>query len=474
MAAARNKKLETDALRALRARTQYGEILDDGTYSFPTLYSATPTGRHKYWQIWLELYRHDKKIKITYQHFTHNLNDEYAAAIYTEYGTIDSENYRRTEPKWGTRKNVGRSNETNVLMDVAIIANKKFSDNLKKYSLSTDDVESDNMDFKGFYHPVRYHDYKKYRNRYNDGDVIYAQPKMNGQNITITRLDIADTRNIDHFDLDTAKGSAAPFAAEIQKEIRSSKAGTPVLKTVAYTRQLHVEYGHTNILDKLTPVLTEFPDLYLCGEYYEHGESLQNIMSMSKTPDARIHLYLFDCFFSNNRDMTFEDRWRFMSTNRTLAAALVNSDILLAPTHVLHSHTEITNLFNDYISQRYEGVVLKFPNGTYKTNIKTSHRVATILKYKAEEDGEFVIIGHMLGNGSHADMIVWRLQTEDGREFTCMMNGTHEFVRDLTRKVEAHPENYYGKYMRVHYFELSDDGIPLQPHAVTIMDKTEV
>ena len=113
------------------------------------------------------------------------------------------------------------------------------------------------------------------------------------------------------------------------------------------------------------------------------------------------------------------------------------------------------DLHNKYVSEGWEGVVVRDPSRVYKPNGRTNDMIK-IKKYKSSE---FLITGYELGLRGNEDM-VFNLITKDGIEFKAKPHGDRDLKDWYVDNFEKECLNHYAT---VKYFYLSDDGTPLQP-----------
>lgn len=81
-----------------------------------------------------------------------------------------------------------------------------------------------------------------------------------------------------------------------------------------------------------------------------------------------------------------------------------------------------------------------------------------MIKLKSRMDSEFETIGYEFGLRGVED-IVFKMKTDDGKEFKAKPVGSKEVKEDLFN----HINDIIGQKATCTYFYLSDDGIPLQP-----------
>ena len=112
-------------------------------------------------------------------------------------------------------------------------------------------------------------------------------------------------------------------------------------------------------------------------------------------------------------------------------------------------------LHDQYVSEGFEGVVIRNPEKPYKPGGRTNDMIK-IKKYKSED---FKVINYELGLRGSEDMC-FICELPDGRTFKAMPCGTRETKEEY---VENFEEKYEGHMAECTYFNLSDEGVPTQP-----------
>ena len=110
-------------------------------------------------------------------------------------------------------------------------------------------------------------------------------------------------------------------------------------------------------------------------------------------------------------------------------------------------------LHDQYVSEGWEGAVLRDPNKKYNPGARD------MIKLKSRLDSEFKTIGIELGLRGIEDM-VFVMETADGKQFKAKPMGSREVKNDLYANFESQIK---GRPATCTYFYLSDDGVPLQP-----------
>lgn len=205
-------------------------------------------------------------------------------------------------------------------------------------------------------------------------------------------------------------------------------------------------------------------DVILDGELYVHGWSLQKINSFCSvhpncTPKPNAHelIYnIFDCFFPLHPLRSFAERTHWIQS--TLAH--LPAPISVVPTHRVTAPLEAEELYTHYRQLSYEGTMYRDSESPYGTQLSCGNkenRWTCLLKRKDWQDAEFEIVDYELTVGKHGEQgFKLTCKTESGRTFSVGSGLSHVEMRDY---VLAPP---IGKFARVRYLALSDQGVPTQ------------
>ena len=120
----------------------------------------------------------------------------------------------------------------------------------------------------------------------------------------------------------------------------------------------------------------------------------------------------------------------------------------------------IKKLHDEYVSEGWEGVVIRDPDKVYRPNGRTND----MIKIKCYQDAEFTITG--LSEGLRDEDMCFTLVTEDNKEFKAKPMGSRELKQQYRDKIDS----LIGKKATVKFFYLSDEGTPLQPVLKAIRD----
>jgi ATP-dependent DNA ligase len=154
-----------------------------------------------------------------------------------------------------------------------------------------------------------------------------------------------------------------------------------------------------------------------------------------------------------------------------LGALLVNVpldkfDIRIVPTEIVHNHEDITESHDHYVSEGYEGAIVRAKYGKYHFGFRDK----CLMKVKEFIDEEFIIIGCKITEGkSIGDSFVFELHNNipnNTLTFFARPKGTAQQKEIWYNDIE----NIKGLKATVRYQERTPDGLPHQAHVVIIRD----
>ena len=211
--------------------------------------------------------------------------------------------------------------------------------------------------------------------------------------------------------------------------------------------------------------------LMLDGECYHHGYTLQQINSIARTQKVAkdlevLQFYWYDIVDLNN---PFKSR---LAKMKSIAEELkeYGSEIGWDPDRIFKENElriqfvpqievsgwdNMMKLHNEYVSEGWEGLVIRDPERPYKPNGRTND----MIKIKVYKDDCFKVVGKEAGLRGSEDM-VFIMQMPDGRTFKAKPFGDREQKQEYWINFE---EKYNGHIGECKFFYYSDDGIPLQP-----------
>ena len=227
----------------------------------------------------------------------------------------------------------------------------------------------------------------------------------------------------------------------------------------------------------LVKLFKDNPGLIMDGECYHHGFSLQQLNGIARTQKTAVdyevlQFYWYDIVDTNS---TFDERWAYMQDIRDYLNLEFNPEkefkdgelrIQFVPQIITSSWNAIMDLHNEYVSEGWEGVVVRDPDKVYRPNGRTND----MIKVKLYKSSEFLITGYELGLRGTEDM-VFTLVTKEGIPFKAKPHGDRQQKEWYVENFESECLN---QYATVKYFYLSDTGCPLQPSVSNIRIKEDM
>lgn len=220
----------------------------------------------------------------------------------------------------------------------------------------------------------------------------------------------------------------------------------------------------------LIEIFKKFPTLVLDSELYKHGKSLQQISGAARLERNAVdcdwlEIYCYDCFFTNKMGVPAKQRELFLiklfksyniyGFNPIREWQQGELQIQLVPQVKVSGWENIEKLHNKYVSEGFEGVVLRDPDKPYKPNSRGNQ----MIKVKHYLDATYKVIDYELGLRGSEDM-TFILQMPNGQTFKASPMGDRATKADYVENFDKKYKNHLGDCK---YFEISDSGIPCQP-----------
>lgn len=221
---------------------------------------------------------------------------------------------------------------------------------------------------------------------------------------------------------------------------------------------------HLRENEDLIAFFKENPNIILDGELYRHGKTLQQISGAARLEKNAydcdwLQYWIYDCYDKANPDMIAEDRLNFLGEIDWIqvfdSLSDVVDDICLVNHIPVSGEEDIWKLHDQYVSEGFEGCVIRNPNKPYKPNGRTND----MLKFKNYKSEEFKVVGFELGLRGSEDM-TFICELPDGRTFKSMPVGDREVKQEYVDNFE---EKYKGHMAECTYFNYSEENIPTQP-----------
>lgn len=143
---------------------------------------------------------------------------------------------------------------------------------------------------------------------------------------------------------------------------------------------------------------------------------------------------------------------------------LGESHVILTPTAIVESPSDILFHHSQFVSYSYEGSIVRFDLGGYDIG----HRNNQLLKVKDFVDSEFKVLNILEGGGRFKGAAIFECRATATETFTVVPEGDMDYRRDLYNKREEILSTT--KYLTVRYQELSKDGVPIFPVGVTLRE----
>lgn len=479
-------------------RSLPGELAEK-SYDFPRLTGTNSHGRAIYWQITVRLIDTNiVKTPLQPAEFmpihdvyfdNHPMPANVHAWMKVASGVVGGKERTSSPTIITTGKNIGRRNETNVFCQALRDALGLYNKQLKKM-----------VGVAG-----------------EDGAAV-RHPPMLAQSLKADKPPVP-------ISLPAITDDTAPTCVFIQRKYNGVRAvatldvadnemrtGTISADThvIIYSRQRHPYPGFEYIRAELQPVLRREWEkngrhLYLDGEIYLHGASLQDISGLARRSKQSHHVtaaemqtvvaannkeeaaeppqqqnvamnyMIYDCFDPAAPELNFSARYEIMAA---MFAEWNDSGekpyfvhAKLAETKTVCSMEEASVEYSKYLAEGYEGAMLRLDQ-PYKYS-HNGHHSARLLKMKPTHDEEYRVVGWETGErGKAADllMLICEVVGRDGqtRQFAVTPAATEDERRRLAAlmsTVDASGRTYFdrewaGQMVRVYFDELSDDDVP--------------
>ena len=235
----------------------------------------------------------------------------------------------------------------------------------------------------------------------------------------------------------------------------------------------HYDYTTKHITEHpaIVKLFQDNPDLILDGELYRHGKSLQQISGAARMEKNAVDMNWLQYYIYDIVDITTPFEGRLERLNKIAEELHLSFEperdfkpgelqVQMVPQVKVIGWDNIKKLHDKYVSEGWEGVVIRDPDKVYRPNGRTND----MIKIKCYQDAEFTITG--LSEGLRDEDMCFTLVTEDNKEFKAKPMGSRELKQQYRDKIDS----LIGKKATVKFFYLSDEGTPLQPVLKAIRD----
>lgn len=205
-------------------------------------------------------------------------------------------------------------------------------------------------------------------------------------------------------------------------------------------------------------------DIILDGELYNHNTRFQSIMKSRTSIPTKDSLFteyhVFDCVedmpYIKRRVLLSEVIMELMDKYQKNPFIAYDQPIPFPLQTVPSTSAKVTDAakyLDKYLSERYEGIMLRDPQAHYEIDVRSY----SLQKYKLRESDYFKIV----------DIIPAPRRSKEGLMVCIMPNGVtfksaikgSQVQREMALR---YPMNYIGKFAFVEYAEISVDGKPIQ------------
>lgn len=230
----------------------------------------------------------------------------------------------------------------------------------------------------------------------------------------------------------------------------------------------HYDYSteHIRTNPSLVSLFERNPNIILDGELFRRFKSLQQISGAARMEKNAyecdwLQYWIYDCYIpevkASNRIKKLEEIAEDYSIPiyHSPKEDELNTSIFILEHIKVSGWDNIEALHDTYVSEGFEGVVIRNPDKPYKPGGRTNDMIK-VKKYKSED---FKVIGYKLGLRGSEDM-TFTCELKDGRTFEAMPVGDRATKEEY---VENFEDKYKGHKAECTYFNYSDEGIPTQP-----------
>lgn len=203
--------------------------------------------------------------------------------------------------------------------------------------------------------------------------------------------------------------------------------------------------------DKVEPFILD-------GEIFTEDLTFQEIVAATKKNNSNSPLLKMRVYDIINDDVQTD---RNVELNKIVE--LINSpNIVKVESYSANSKSEIQEFHNKFVSQGYEGAMIRTHDGKYAQGQRSSD----LMKVKEFDDDEFEFVGFLLGQRGVEDIIAVCKSNKSGLDIKAKMKGSRAEKELLYTK----EEELRGKLLTVRYFGFTDDGNLRFPIGIAFRD----
>jgi ATP-dependent DNA ligase len=342
--------------------------------TLPTLFSRTSTGAIQTWQMIVD-------------------GNKY----YSITGQQDGKKIEN-EPTVCEGKNIGKKNETSAEEQSTLEAKSKWDKKIKTgYTTDVNKIDS----CTSYVEPMLAKNFEDRLDKIDWFEGVFVQNKYNGARCVATH-DGGRVR------LTTRKGEE------------------------------YLSVGH--ISKDLERFFEDYPNAVLDGELfsYEHRQKLNELMSVIrktkkiteddlKKSEEMVRFHIYDGY---NMGRNTEACSKYVDRKKVIDELLpkYSKYYRKVETELAHSLDEVRAIFNKYVDDGQEGVIVRVPSSPYQHK-----RSSDLLKWKPLEDSEAVITSVMEGDGNWSGVAKTVTLDWNGIVFDATLKGTYEQCTEVLK-----------------------------------------
>ena len=213
-----------------------------------------------------------------------------------------------------------------------------------------------------------------------------------------------------------------------------------------------------HLLEKLKPSMPD--DLPVDGELYVHGWKVQHVASAVKRLQEDTRFVTFQAYDVCDIDEGFSSRFDTLMGIMRPANA-IEKRLNVALTGLVATIDQAWAKFDTFRMWEFEGAMLRIDGRGYQPGVRSS----SLLKLKAQEDGEFKVLDVRL---SKRGMPVMTLETASGKPFQCTAPGSYDEKMAFFDNRASH----IGKMVSCEWASMTSDGLPF--HCVALHMRIDV
>lgn len=227
-----------------------------------------------------------------------------------------------------------------------------------------------------------------------------------------------------------------------------------------------LQWTAPHIAKALADILPE--DCVLDGEMYVHGVGFQTITSWVKRlqPETeQVEFHIYDCPEYNG---ITEESWSVRKQHLAEVMRNAKKPLILTDTYSASSEKEIKTLQKQFVSEGFEGAIVRILTGIYKYGERSNY----VLKVKDFIDAEYEVVGAETGKkgSKEENAVIWICKNKNGDTFSVRPKGS---IKDREKAYKT-ARSRFGQLYKVKFFEYTDDGLPRFPVGLGFRDKADM